>query len=213
MSPARGFSLLAPFYSCLGLVLGSTLRRARREFIDSLAPATRILIVGGGNGQVLTDLLKHQPKASIDYLDIAPGMIASAKKSLHKLHPEKVDQVNFICADLMNHDLANQYDLIITQFFLDCFTENTLDKVMKKLHSALLTQGQWLFCDFTANRAFGRLCAFLLYPFFRLVCGIEARELAIFRKKFQLFCYQIERESCISTMIECTLYKKLSVNT
>ena len=212
MTPARGFSLLAPFYNCLGLVLGSTLKRARTEFVAELQPASRILIVGGGNGQILIDVLKHQPSSSIDYLDIAPGMIASAKKSLNKHHPEKVARVHFICANLMNHDLADQYDLIITQFFLDCFDEKPLDQIMLKLDSQLVAQGQWLFCDFTANRLTGRLCAFLLYPFFRLICGVEAQQLALFRKKFQLFHYQTEQESCISTMIECMLYKKISVN-
>ena len=95
--------------------------------------------------------------------------------------------VRFIQADVSAVAFVkNSYDLIVTHFFLDCFSEETLPALIDKLAAAASANAVWLIADFcySANgwhRWAGRALIGFMYRFFRVVAGIEARRLVDYR--------------------------------
>ena len=96
-------------------------------------------------------------------------------------------QVTFTQADVRAVPLPrNSYDLIVTHFLLDCFAEETLAPLIRQLADAANSEARWLIADFChPPRGWRRLRARALiatmYLFFRVVAGIEARQLVDYR--------------------------------
>jgi hypothetical protein len=75
-----------------------------------------------------------------------------------------------------------RYDLIVTQFFLDCFPRDDVEAIVSKLARAATDDAQWLLADFNipaagAGRLQARVLLPVMYAFFRIVTGIEGTEL------------------------------------
>ena len=104
-------------------------------------------------------------------------MIALARKQVPDAH------INFIQADIRDLTLRQaHYDLIVSHFFFDCFTEGALAEIIARLANAAAPDAQWLVADFCYPprgwhhwRARALIAA--MYFFFRAAAGIEARRL------------------------------------
>jgi SAM-dependent methyltransferase len=75
------------------------------------------------------------------------------------------------------------YDVVVTHFFLDCFTSGQLPAVVEKIGNAANPNARWLFADFAIpTKALGgvhaRVWLRIMYSFFRAVADLEANELA-----------------------------------
>lgn len=177
------FSRLSKLYDLLGLlVFQGSLHKSQIYFLEKLPEAENVLILGGGTGKFLADLVKSGKAKKITYVDISPGMIARAEAKVEKLNA----CVEFICGGADSIP-AGRYDLICTHYFLDCFDETELKELSGLLKSHLTENGVWHFTDFYLDEkaSFFRtgLLSFL-YFFFRLTCGLKVKELADFRKIF-----------------------------
>jgi hypothetical protein len=72
--------------------------------------------------------------------------------------------------------------LIVTHFFLDCFSEARIANIVNRLSRAATPNATWLLADFSVPaQGFARIRAGLwlaaMYRFFRFTAGIEATEL------------------------------------
>jgi len=136
-------------------------------------------VVGEGDGRFLRQLLTRHPEAQVDCVDASDRMLQLAQQRIG----HDASRVNFLRRDMSSwRPTAGQYDLIVTHFFLDCFSENDLGEVVAKLSGAANENATWLLADFRVpTQAFARLRArawlATMYWFFRNVAGIEAREL------------------------------------
>jgi ubiquinone/menaquinone biosynthesis C-methylase UbiE len=173
------FDRVAPFYRTLEwLVFGDQLQRARVAFLAEIETPSRVLITGEGDGRFLADFVRQYPDAEVDCVDASERMIALARSRLGAGH-----RVTFIHADIRDRSLPPQhYDLIVTHFFLDCFTEEVLSTVVSKLADSATSDAQWLIADFCEpprgwRRLWTRWLIPVMYGFFRLVAGIEGRRL------------------------------------
>ncbi len=188
------FSKLSLIYDVLGSIafLGA-LRRSQNYFLGELPQVENVLIIGGGTGTFLIDLLKTEKVTSVDYVDISPGMILRAKAKVEKAG--FAESVNFVCGS--ENDLPNQkYDLICTNYFLDCFNEESLSELMPMLKDKLSAGGHWLFTDFFLDRNSSFLRKSLvkfLYFFFRVTCGLKVKELPSFGEHFEEMTPQNEK--------------------
>lgn len=169
---ATGFDRLAPVYTGLTkLVFGNSLDEAQEYFLKILKPADRVLILGGGSGKFLKSLLKLHPHISIDYIDISPRMIALAQR---KTVPSA--NVNFIVGT--EQDIPNtHYSVVITNFYLDLFSDQTLKSIIEKIKSHLQPKAAWLATDFVCEKWWHKLMLWVMYRFFNVTTGIEARQL------------------------------------
>lgn len=169
---ATGFDRLASVYSSLSkVVFGITLEGAQQHFLTSVNAGDRILILGGGSGDFLKSLLKHQVEITVDYIDISQKMIHLARKKT-----QNPSTVNFIVGT--EQTIPNQkYTVVITNFYLDLFSDNTLQNLVQKIKTHLNPGAQWLVTDFVSKKGWHKIMLWIMYRFFRIATGIEAKSL------------------------------------
>jgi ubiquinone/menaquinone biosynthesis C-methylase UbiE len=173
------FDTLAPHYRWMERALaGGKLQRCRTEFLAKIPEPKRALLVGEGNGRFLSEFIHRFPKTKIVCLDASKKMLIEAKGAIGPSH-----SVEFVRADIFEWEVpAEKFDLIATNFFLDCFNRDQLEIVVSKLSEAAGLEGTWLLADFceppsgwTKWRARWILAS--MYLFFRFATKLPAKHL------------------------------------
>ena len=141
------------------------------HFIDQILGTDSVLILGGGSGNLLKKLLKRYPQLTVDYIDISAKMIQLAREKT-----QNPSIVNFIVGTEQNIPNRN-YTVVITNFYLDLFAEQTLERVIQKIKTHLNPEARWLVTDFVSEKGWHKIMLWIMYRFFRIVAGIEARKL------------------------------------
>lgn len=172
------FDILTPHYRWLeAITFGRKLQAARGAFVDQVG-AKRVLIVGEGNGRFLEALLQRHREVMVDCVDSSSQMLRSARERI-----ADAKNVRFLHEDLtVWSPEANAYDLIVTHFFLDCFTRDEVARVVGKLARAATGDAIWLLADFVIPpaglaRIHAQVWLNTMYRFFRLTTGISGSEL------------------------------------
>jgi ubiquinone/menaquinone biosynthesis C-methylase UbiE len=178
--PLVGYDRVAWCYDVLaGLVFGPALRNAQRAALEGLpAGAPHVLILGGGTGWVLTEVLRRRPAATVLYLEASPRMLARSRARLARECPAATAQVEFRhgTQDALQPD--ESFDAVITFFVLDCIAPTDIAGALARLRAALRPGAPWLLADFRpARRGWRRWLLTAMYFFFRLTTGLRAREL------------------------------------
>ena len=213
---ARGFDALAPFYDAAGtLALGGRLAHSQRALLPFVKPGLRVLVVGGGAGKFLVDLLRRCDPRSVVYLDVSKGMTARARRRVAREVPGAASRVHFCRGGLSALRPEARFDLVCTHCFLDLFDDSGLDRALAQLDATLLPGGHWLFSDFArargsrVGRAGSAAVTWMLYRAFRLVCGIEAHRLPRFAVGFRRRGYFTECGGrWLGGLLEAKLYQK-----
>ena len=114
------------------IVFGTQLQQARVAFLREIGRPRRVLVVGEGNGRFLAEFVRLHPETAVDCIEASARMIALARRAAGAA------QVAFIQADIRAVALPrNSYDLIVTHFLLDCFSEETLPLLIDRLEQFL----------------------------------------------------------------------------
>ncbi|RFP65207.1 class I SAM-dependent methyltransferase [Hymenobacter lapidiphilus] len=179
--PDSGFDYVTAFYDPLArLVYGRALQRAQQAALAaglSLAGQPRVLVVGGGSGWVLGEVLHRCPHAHIVYLEASPRMLARSQVWLTQHWPQAAGQVEFRLGTEPALESAEQFDVLVTFFLLDLFEPERLRQLVAGLGAARVPGGAWLLADFgPPRRWWHRLLLQLMYGFFGLTTGISARQ-------------------------------------
>jgi ubiquinone/menaquinone biosynthesis C-methylase UbiE len=178
------FDPLAPHYRWMEWVLaGGKLQRCRLAHLDRLRRPESALFLGEGNARSLTPFLRAHPGTRVCCLDASEGMLRAARSQLRK---EGIDftNVSFIHANILEWmPQPDSFDLIVTNFFLDCFDAETLSHVLDKISMAATPNAAWLLADFQepsrgAQRWRAKLILKAMYFFFRHATKISARSIA-----------------------------------
>ena len=188
------FDRVAPHYRWLEtLIFGNQLQQARVAFVREIEPPLRILIVGEGNGRFLTEIMQTS-EARVDCVEMSARMIALARKQVSDA------DVNFIQADIRDLTLRQaHYDLIVSHFFFDCFTEGELTEIIARMANAASPDAQWLVADFCyPTRGWhhwrARVLIAAMYFFFRAAAGIEARRLMDYSPLMRANGFRLRKE-------------------
>jgi tRNA (cmo5U34)-methyltransferase len=182
-APRADFSRVARVYDALaGLVFGKSQRRAQQAALAAGMPlggtAPRVLVLGGGGGWVLTELLRHRPAARVLYLETSASMLVLAQDRLRQLAPSAVAQVEFRQGSEQALGPAEQFDIIVTFFVLDCFTLAEFPAALARLQAARRPGALWLVVDFRPPSTWWqRALLRLMYLFFRITVGLRAQQL------------------------------------
>ncbi|NQZ59583.1 MAG: class I SAM-dependent methyltransferase [Lentisphaeraceae bacterium] len=203
------FSRLAAIYDLLGdIAFVGALRRSQNCFLKILPHSKRVLIIGGGSGRFLVDLLKSHEFDFVDYVDISPGMIEQAKKNVGRQLPHLKSKVNFTCGSVESVR-GQTYDLICTHYILDCFAGDELKEVMNLLHDSLGNGGHWLFADFMGDNYIKECLIAFLYQFFKFTVSLKPHKLGDFVVEFRKLNLEIcEEKYFVNRLIRAALYKK-----
>ncbi|MEL6562009.1 MAG: class I SAM-dependent methyltransferase [Bacteroidota bacterium] len=167
---SNNFNFVAPFYESLKkIVFGKQLKIAEQYFAGLIKSGDRVLIVGGGNGDILNHI---KSGCFIDYIELSKAMITNAAKQQYN------GEIRMINEDFLSAKLEKKYDWIITNFFLDVFNQAHLIKACEKLYLLLKDDGQFIVTDFyPTNRIGGKILLKLMHVFFKLVSGLESNSL------------------------------------
>jgi len=87
-----------------------------RYFIENLpdvAPDTKVIDLGCGNGVIGLTVLAQQPKAHVQFFDESVMAIASAKNNIESNLPELTQQCQFHLTDCLAEVESNSVDLIL----------------------------------------------------------------------------------------------------
>jgi SAM-dependent methyltransferase len=130
----------------------------------------------------VAELLRAHPQVRCVCVDSSAGMVRAARA---RLRQDGVDEgrAEFIQADLLDWAAPEAaFDLIVTHFFLDCFPQEQLERLMPKLCGAAAPQACWLLADFqepAAGPARWRARAVIevMYIFFRWAAALPASRL------------------------------------
>jgi ubiquinone/menaquinone biosynthesis C-methylase UbiE len=180
VKPSPNFDRLAPIYEPLErLTYGGLLHWCRTAHLDGLGECRRALVLGDGDGRFLVDLLRAHPTITVDSCDISSGMMALARRRVARVSGA-VGRVRFVVADARaTPPPSTGYDLVVTNFFLDCFPPTELAAVIRNVALACAPSAVWVDGDFRLPlsgwvRPVARLCLAAMYAFFRLTTRLTA---------------------------------------
>jgi SAM-dependent methyltransferase len=165
--------LMAPHYWWIErLGMGRTLERRRLWFLPELTHARRALVLGDGDGRFLGELLRRNPVVHADYVDLSRRMLELARNK------SGGERVNYYRADARTLEFPrDEYDLIATHFFFDCFDASELDALIGRIADTAKPGARWVVSEFCASSFPARLVVSALYLFFRITTGLKTSRL------------------------------------
>ena len=196
---SQGFDFMAPFYDWLvGLVFGKNVRNAQITLLENISTNKSILLLGGGTGWIVEEILiKCKPKQLVS-LDISAEMLALTKQRIHKLNQVASD-VELIQGEVFDLAAGQSFDYILTPFFLDLFEPVRCSQVMHKVGTHLNPEGKWLVADFHLATprppVWQRALLKAMYLYFRLCCGISGKTLPPFPTIFHEMSFNKTQEN------------------
>lgn len=208
----NNYNAIANMYDLLSrLVFQKSIVNAQIFLLKHIPENSKVLIVGGGTGWVLSALSKmHNKGIEITYVEKSANMIALSKqKNIRN------NEVEFINKGIEELSTEKKFDAIFTAFLFDNFRPEKIEFIFLKLNQLLKTNGLWLYADFVNDKInskwWQRLLLKTMYLFFKVTCNIETQELIDMNKYFSAGYFKIEERFFYSNFIKAMVYKKTEV--
>jgi ubiquinone/menaquinone biosynthesis C-methylase UbiE len=194
------------FYDQLSrIIFGSSLIKAQVYLLQYIKAGSSIIIIGGGTGWILEEITKVHPSGlNIAYVEASEKMMA---KSIKRFTGN--NRITYINAPVQQMFTEHRYDVVITPFLLDNFSEQTLPSVFSYIHTLMKPGGLWLNSDFQfTGKWWQKALLKCMVLFFRVVCNIEAQSLPNIKNHF-LWCgyTNIAEKTFYSNFIVSSVYK------
>lgn len=177
------FDILAPHYRWMERFLAQgKLQRCRLHGLEAALGSERLLLVGEGHGRFLELLGSQEYSGSVTCVDASSRMLEVEMRKARQSGLVE-GQVDFVHADVLEWEPPEErFDCVATHFFLDCFDEVELGRMVRKLGRAIETGGSWHVADFSCpdkgwRRLRDRLILWAMYLFFLSVTGLSATKL------------------------------------
>ena len=204
---AGNYDNSASFYDSLSrLVFGRALVNAQVYLLPYIPKNATILIIGGGTGWILDEITKLHPSGlAITYVEISANMMALSRK-----RNTGGNKVVFINKAIEQAELSPVFDVVMTPFLFDNFTEEHLPGAFDHINGALKPGGLWLYTDFQLT---GRWWQYLLLKsmllFFKVLCAVESWRLPDVAKQFGNLGYTaVEEKSFFKDFVVSRVYGK-----
>lgn len=171
-----------------------------------------VLIVGGGTGWILEEVAKiHSRGLKIVYVEISEKMIQLSQKRRYA-----ENDVQFINQGIEDFESSILFDVILTPFLFDNFSEQRAVMVFEKLNGFLEPNGLWFLVDFSLGNGIGDWWKSLLlnsmYRFFKLLSIVEASQLVEMKPYFSKQYELLREDFYYSNFIKASIFRK-TVNT
>ncbi len=197
----------APFYDRLSkIIFGNALISAQVYLLGFIPANSSIIIIGGGTGWILREIARVHPSGlKITYVEVSSKMTALAKQMY-----VASNEVIFINQPIENVQMENVFDVVITPFLFDNFTEKTLTSVFAHTHSLLKKNGLWLCTDFqTTGKIWQSVLLKSMYLFFKIICQIETLHMPNIGCQFEVHNYKkLTAKTFFGKFIISTQYQK-----
>jgi tRNA (cmo5U34)-methyltransferase len=207
------FDSVAPFYDRLAsLVFGKQLKKAQLHFLHYIKEGATVLVIGGGTGWYLEELLRTGHCSKILYLEASAKMLALSQKAAEKVKHSCT--VEFRLGTEAALKPGEKFDVVVTNFLLDLFPEGEAWRLMNRLSSSLNRGGTWLFADFCvdtsqASPVWQRFLLKSMYLFFGALSKVAAKDLPDTAGMFKRLGYQcIAAKSFYAGFIKSEVWRK-----
>jgi ubiquinone/menaquinone biosynthesis C-methylase UbiE len=180
---SSGFDRLAPYYDSLArLVFGKSIRRCQTMYLHKIPAAASVLILGGGTGWLLEELLKINHGCEVWYVESSEKMIERARARVRSASTRTIHFVHGTEKNL-RHLSEVQFDAVITNFYFDLFDEEGLNVALFDVENRIQAGAVLLVSEFVDRKWWMRLLLFLMYAFFRLVGAMKTKSLPDWQKQ------------------------------
>ncbi|WKK75918.2 class I SAM-dependent methyltransferase [Marivirga salinae] len=196
------FNRIAFLYDFLKrLIFSQQLEKAGKYFLDTIPSSSKILIIGGGTGEILKNFNSSH---HITYLELSEVMIRKAKKV------NSNSRIEFVQADILEWTTNDKFDYVISPFILDCFDEMQLDQIFSGLKNLLNKEGSWIQTDFYPKNRGHKLLINIMYLFFNWATNLKVKKLADFDSLFKKYNFIFKRKALFyHSMVESRIYQKI----
>jgi ubiquinone/menaquinone biosynthesis C-methylase UbiE len=177
----NNFDRIAPIYDKLAsIVFGKAMRRAQTKFLNEIRHHSRVLILGGGTGWLLAELLSTRPDCQVIYIEASEKMIDMARKRIDKSH-----NVSFIHGTEKEIPAASSFEVVITHFYLDLFEQRSCLEVCTLIRRYCHPGSLWIASDFVNNVWWQSILLRSMYTFFGLTTRLHTKSLPEWRTCIQ----------------------------
>jgi ubiquinone/menaquinone biosynthesis C-methylase UbiE len=168
------------------LTFGRALQRRRCALLSNISTARAVLILGDGDGRFTAELLRQNTTALVDSVDCSKSMVRIAAARIAR-SPNGRSRVRQVLADVQAMPLIGSYDLVVSHFFLDCFTTEELDQLIPRISAHVNPGGRWLISEFQIpstglRRYLATVVVKALYMSFAVVTGLRTKRLPNYRE-------------------------------
>jgi ubiquinone/menaquinone biosynthesis C-methylase UbiE len=219
-APLHGMNCdgIACYYEILEhLSFGTWLERCRFAFLQNVRTSQKAIVCGGGDGRFVARLLAVNAQVEVDFVELSGKMVETAERRISAMGKSFRQRVQFHAADVRTFAPRYQgYDLIVTNFFLDCFVEPELGNVVKRLANWAAPDVRWIVSDFqegkTATaRVWTRAVIRGLYAAFRITTGLRTVRLPDYAAAIARERYILRREeSSLGGLLYSSLWESRS---
>jgi len=166
-------------------MFGRYLERSRLHGISAFASPhpQRVLVLGEGDGRFTISALKEYPNLLVDSVERSLKMREQTRMRIQKLGKGYENRYRVIATEALSFSFPNsEYDIVVAQYFLDCFNTKIANELLVKISRTLKPEGKLVYTDFSfpqkpLARWTGKVIVSFLYQFFRLTTDIEANRL------------------------------------
>lgn len=205
-----GFDLISPFYDfSKRLVYGRKIDLIQTLLFNITSPFGDQLIIGGGTGNYLLNVLRYEASKSITYLDLSSRMIHLSKEKVHLEFPQKAQKIEYLVEPVQHFQTLKKYDCIHVPFILDCLNETDLRATLQVLKRSLKKDGLLYFSDFYSDERSSQFHLFhikTLYSLFNLFIDSKRNKLPDFELEFknngfEVLQYQLSDSKTMQAMV------------
>lgn len=207
------FNFIAPVYDGLAkMVFGDAQQKAQTYFLTRIPQNAQVLILGGGTGLLLAELLQTGLPQRVLYVEASEKMLQKARHRMKNVNTSCT--VDFRLGTEKDILPTEKFHAILTPFVLDLFPEEEVKNMIQTLAPCLLPSGLWLHTDFHFSRGLKKQwwqkpLLWAMYKFFRTVSRVPAHRLPRFEPLFRQAGFQ-QKESAFffKEFIKATVWQR-----
>ncbi|WP_186775730.1 class I SAM-dependent methyltransferase [Rubripirellula tenax] len=211
----NGYDRIARFYRVMEwAAFGPHLNRSRVAILSDLPAVSRVLVLGDGDGRLLQRLCLEHPDATIVSVDQSPKMLELQRRRVKAIGGE--DRAEWIQCDAIDFSPEpGRFDLLVTAYFLDCFTESQLETNLTKWLAGVRDGGCWYVVEFTRpasklQRVVADPILWMMHAFFRWQTGLPNRSLVDLNPILgRLPIRMVKRQTRFCGMMTSRIYAKM----
>ena len=198
---AANFDAIARPYRWLEYItFGRLLERVRFAHISRITDRKRALILGDGDGRFLARLAVQNQELNFEAVDVSARMLALLQSKICEVGAGY--RVTITQADVNDgsfHPRGSEFDLVVTHFFFDCFTEREVETIIDRIIPRLTHESIWIVSEFdvpsAGPRMWARILIRLLYTSFGLLTGLAVRSLPDYCRILRSRGFRLEKQT------------------
>lgn len=144
------YKVIGPVYDLLStLYSGKSIHHCKIAMLtpENLQPGDRVLFAGVGHGR--DAIHAAELGAQVTVVDLSETMLRKFQEQLDQENKQFRYPIRKLHLDIFKVDEAEQYDMVVANFFLNVFSENMMKDVLRHLTSLAKPGGRIVVGDFT----------------------------------------------------------------